>query len=105
MSQRIELTQVENQSFGISVEGHSVGFRLHVFNEVIYADITIDGSTVANSVRCVANGWLIPEVYRRQYSLGNFRFETDDYLYPSFADFGERCFLTYHTIDDIAKLS
>ena len=98
----INLTPIPNQTFFVVIDGNKVDFRLHTFRGLLYADISVNESKVANSVRCVNNGWLLPERFDK--TIGNFQFQTlDGVSYPSADDFGDSCTLQYYSPDEIAN--
>ena len=100
MKSIINLTPIPNQTFFVVANGYKVDFRLHTFRELLYADVMVDEEKVANSVRCVNRGWLLPERYNN--TLGNFMFDTlDGVSYPNTDDLGTSCFLLYYSPDEI----
>ena len=97
-----ELKQIPNQTFSRTVDGVTFNFRLYVFREMTYCDVSADdGTAIASAVRCVPNGWLIPFPFARAGGVGNFRFEADGDDYPWFENFGDTCRFVYYTAAEI----
>ena len=102
---KYELTAFPNQELSLSVEGYNCKFRFHTFRDVIYSNISIDGVEIASGIRCVPNGWLIPQT-RVYAEVGNFRFETNRDKYPSYADFdGGYTLLVHYTQEEIEAIN
>lgn len=95
----INLSKLPNQMFFVITNNVKVDFRLHLFRDVLYCDLWVGERKIANSVRCVPNGWLLPARYNT--SIGNFRFETANGEYPNADDFGDSCILTHYEPDEI----
>lgn len=95
----INLSRVPNQSFFVIVNGTKVDFRLHLFNDILYSDIWVDDVNVANSVRCVHKGWLLPK--RFNSSIGNFAFITSNDEYPDADNFNDSCVLCHFDNEEI----
>ena len=101
----IELKQIPNQTFSQTIDGIAFDFRLYVFRDMTYCDISAeDGASIAAAVRCVPNEWVIPFEFARVGGVGNFRFEVDGDDYPWFENFGDSCRFVYYTADEISAM-
>lgn len=97
---RYELNSEPNQYLEIPVDGHRYSLTLRTFNGMLFADIAVDGTDVAKSVRCVPYGFIVPEFAMVE---GNFLFSAKEDSYPSWEDFDTTCFLYYFTAEEYAK--
>ena len=93
------IQKTPNQEFTALVDGHYIEFRLCSMDGFTFADVKVDGKSVASSLMCVGFSWLIP--YRHQHEgFGNFRFETSDEEYPYYTNFGTTCKFYYYDKDE-----
>lgn len=97
---KYSLEKIPNQILSITEGSHTYVIRFRTFNGILYADMTIDGTSVAKSVRCVPYGFIIP--YPHMEVAGNFLMTSAENSYPSYKDFGETCNLYYLTADEVA---
>lgn len=98
------LTKVANQRIAVTVDGNTYGFRFRTFNEMLFADVEINGAAVAYGVRCCPYSFIIP--YRHMEQRGNFFFTADDGKYPTYRDFGGGvvlAYIPYEQLDDMRK--
>ena len=99
----INPTATANQEFNTFIGGVEYGFRLHLFRGMLYADVSVDGTVIARSVRCIDREWLFP-VHPKGMA-GNFRFESDrSGVYPDYEKFGDSCRIVFYTNEEIAAL-
>lgn len=99
----INISKIPNQSFFVIVGDHQVDFRLHVFKDLLYCDLYVDGVLVSASTRCNPNQPLMPRYYNDR--IGNFMFITTEGNYPNADYFGDSCNLVHVTADEIKELS
>jgi len=101
--QYISLSKVPNQSFYFIHGDYTYEFSLRMINDLLYSSVSINGTVVKSTLRCVPYGWLIP--YKNSMGMdGNFRFETLNKDYPNYNDFDDTCFLIFYTNDEIKDL-
>lgn len=99
----ISLSKVPNQSMYFIHGDYTYDFSFRTIGNLLYATISINGTAVKSSLRCVPYGWLIP--YNNEIGMdGNFRFETINKDYPDYNDFDDTCFLVYYTNEEIEAL-
>lgn len=95
----LQLPNNVNQEFDFVGDGVLFSIRLHYWDELMFASISLDGEKVIDSVRCIGGKWLLP--YEYMMKSGNLRFECiDPSLYPNAADFGMSCNLVYYTKEE-----
>lgn len=95
---------IPNQSFSVKEEGADIRIRLHVFKDILYADVFVDNECVMCSYRVVNKGWLLPFPWMRRNGIGNLRFEDGDLQYPDYRNFGTTCNLVYYTAEEAENL-
>lgn len=98
------LTRVANQRITLTVDENTYAFRFRTFNEMLFADVEINGEAVAYGVRCCPYSFIIP--YRFMEQKGNFFFTSEDGKYPTYKDFGGGVVLAYiphDQLDDMRK--
>ena len=71
----ISLSKISNQTFYFVHGNYTYELTLRTIKDLLYCTVSINGTMVKSSLRCVPNGWLIP--YKNSMGMdGNFRFET-----------------------------
>ena len=93
-----------NQRFSTVVDSFEFDIELHTAYDLLFASISVDGTTVKTSGRCVPSGWLIPYPAYAPEGCGNFRFETRNSEYPNYQNFNTSCFLVYYSKEEIDKM-
>lgn len=100
----INLAPLANQDFEVYIDGIRYYFRLHLFRDMLYADVTVEDTVVARSVRCIDRKWMIPFSYRNEGN-GNFRFEDSSVgEYPYWKRLGKGCNLLFYSNEEIADM-
>lgn len=100
---KVSMSSVPNQDFDVYLDGVRYYFRLHLFRDMLYADVTVNDEQVIRSVRCIDRTWLIPFASANA-GFGNFRFEDDARQYPDWRRFGAQCVLVYYSNAEIAEM-
>lgn len=100
----INISAIPNQDFETYIDGIRYYFRLHLFRDMLYADVIVEDTEVVRSLRCIDREWMIPFGYKNA-GLGNFRFEDDDEgMYPNWERLGKHCNLRFYTNAEIAAM-
>lgn len=85
----------ENVEFEFLGDGTLYRIRLHIFREMMYANIYADNDEVVNGVRCVSGSFLIPSGRLPEH--GNFMFVVNGDSYPWWEDFNNGTTLVYYS--------
>lgn len=97
----IPIKAVPNQSFLITLEGHSFSITLQAGPGIMVASISRDSVTVINGIRCVAGKPVIPYRYL-EGGAGNFIFITTAQQLPDWTKFNTTQHLAYYTAAELA---
>lgn len=98
--QIIDIAQVPNQSFSVTLEGVRWDIRLKQATTSMIADLSADGVQVVSGQRIVAGTPIIP--YQYLAGDGNFLIMTENDDLPNWELFGVNQILIYATFDEIS---
>ena len=93
-----------NQKFDIVLDGQTFTLSLRTIQDYTLIDISINGTRIISSSKCVDGSLIIPAKYL-QNGFGNFFFVTINDEYPYFEEFGANHFLWYLSSSEIEGLT
>lgn len=98
----ITIPELPNATFSCSPaeKEYSITFRL-LPSGITLASISYGGKTIASSVRCINNRFIIP--YKYLEADGNFMFKCDNEEYPNYKNFNRSCKLYFMDEDEVAS--
>jgi hypothetical protein len=80
----VPLQQLPNQSFSILLDGNQWNVLLKTAADTTVCSLTLNGSDLLDSARCVAGAFIIPCQYQEA---GNFFFVTQNQQLPTWTQF------------------
>lgn len=99
--QIIPLQAIPNQEFTVVLDNNQWNITLKTVINITAASLSLNGVTLLDNTRCVANGLIIPYQY---LEAGNFLFLTQNFQLPDYTQFGITQFLVYLSATDLIAL-
>lgn len=101
---KIQLPTSPNTEFSVAPQDLSFTFRFRYLSTgITLVSISTADETIVESVRVIANEWLIPYPYMEK-TRGNFRIESEEEEYPEFGGFNDSFILRYYTQEEVDKI-
>src|SRR5262249_14348888 len=98
---QLPIQQLPNQSLSVLLDGNQWNFLLKTVGDSTIASLTLNGTDVLDSARCVAGSFIIPSQYEES---GNFFFLTQNEYLPYYTQFNVTQSLIYISATELAAL-
>jgi hypothetical protein len=97
----IPVQAISNQELLVVLDNNQWTITVKSTNGSISVSLSINGTSIADSVRAVAGGFIIQSEYQEA---GNFAFLCQDFTIPDYTQFGITQFLTYFSQAELDAL-
>jgi hypothetical protein len=97
----IDLKPIPNQRAQFVADGQQYDIRVFAIDDLMYMDVSLNGTTVITSCQCLAGQQVVPYDYLEALG-GNFIFNTASGSNPQYANFGGADILLYATNAELA---
>jgi hypothetical protein len=103
MPQIVPLQVLPNQHLTITLDQQKYDITLKTITDLTYATISVNGTKIVDSVRCIPNRPILPYQYLEGVG-GNFAFFTSNDELPNYMAFGVTHTLIYASAAELAAL-